>query len=65
MIVMEKKHYMKPVYLVVKVRTSMICTSTNAYNSENETGLIRTSSTPVSASEAEVKETGNVHWDGW
>lgn len=62
---MEKKHYMKPVCLVVKVRTSMICISTNTYDSENESGLIKTSNTTVSASQAEVKETGNVHWDGW
>lgn len=57
---------MKPGCSVIEVCTHIICASgSNTYDAQSESGLIRTSTTKVDASQAEVKQSGNVKWDNW
>lgn len=63
---MEKKRYTRPQYTVIEVGTSMMCASeTNSYDPKTESGFIRTNTTAVDASQAEVKKSSGVKWDNW
>ncbi len=44
----------------------MMCASeTNSYDPKTESGFIRTNTTAVDASQAEVKKSSGVKWDNW
>jgi hypothetical protein len=63
---MEKKQYTVPTCIIIRVRTSLLCTSgSNTYKADGESGLIRTSTQKVDAAYAETKQAGNVQWDDW
>lgn len=63
---MRKKQYTRPVCEITPMYAEMLCVSGgNTYDPSSESGLIRTSTTAVDASQAEVKRQSSIDWDGW